>query len=170
MLGGVCSDGAGASAAMAGGRVGRRGGRFGGHAAHRDSVEEQLHAAQPRVDGCCRGVGGRASRCVQQFEEGQFVGAGCRACCQIGWRVECRRRRVGSIGERLFVYFQLKSSQNVSAVLVPGAAVHTLAVVVPELPSNTKSTCVLCGMSAIDTDAPAAGTIIWPYDVKKRTY
>jgi len=56
------------------------------------------------------------------------------------------------------------------ALLVPGAAVHTLAVVKPDLPSNTKSTRVLCGMSAVDTDAPAAGTIIWPYDVKERTY
>ena len=55
-------------------------------------------------------------------------------------------------------------------MLVPGAAVHTLAVVKPDIPSNTKSTRVLCGMSAVDTDAPAAGTIIWPYDVKERTY
>ena len=68
------------------------------------------------------------------------------------------------------MYFQLKSSQNVSAVLVPVAAVQTLAVVVPDFLSKTKSTCVLCGMPAVDTDAPAAGTIIWPYEVKERTY
>jgi len=78
--------------------------------------------------------------------------------------------RVGGIGEGLFVYFQLKSSQNVSAALFTGAAVQTLSWVVPEFPYTTKSTCVLCGMSAVYTDAPAAGTIIWPYDVKERTY
>jgi len=43
-------------------------------------------------------------------------------------------------------------------------------VVKPDLPFNTKSTRVLFGMSAVDTAAPAAGTIIWPYDVKERTY
>jgi len=58
----------------------------------------------------------------------------------------------------------------VIAVLVLVAAVQTLAVVVPDFLSRTRSTCVLCAISAVDTDAPVAGTIIWPYEGKERTY
>ena len=84
ILGGVWSDGAGASVVAPGGPVCRRGGRSGGNAAHCDRVEEQLHAAQ-RVDGCNKGFSGRAGRSVEQLQERELFGEGCRVCRQIGW-------------------------------------------------------------------------------------
>jgi len=68
MLGSVWSDGAGASAVVAGGGVGRRGGCAGVHAARRLHAEKHLDAAQ-RVYGRHVGGGGRACWAVWRLQD-----------------------------------------------------------------------------------------------------